>query len=107
MFESIAIILTVINSALLVFVFFRLQTRASKQDIMNIVHLIRSGRAKILVENVEKIKKGKTKDYVEQLLGEADSPTDKEWVYYLDEHSGYAIAFDSTDCVEGVNAWRS
>ncbi len=55
----------------------------------------------------EKCKKGNTKAYVQQLLGEADSPTDKEWVYYLDEHSGYAIAFDSADRVEGINAWRS
>jgi hypothetical protein len=64
-------------------------------------------RNKTIVVNVEKIKKGHSKQDVETLLGEADSPNDKEWVYYLDEHSGYIVAFASTSRVESVNAWRS
>ncbi|MCI0692046.1 outer membrane protein assembly factor BamE [candidate division KSB1 bacterium] len=107
MVDTLALILVVINTALLVIVFLRLQTSASKKDIVNVMHWVRMGRAKALVESAEQIKKGYTKRDVEALLGEADSPNDKEWVYYLDEHCGYIVAFDSTSRVESVNAWRS
>ncbi len=107
MVATLALILVVINTALLVIVFLRLQTSASKKDIVNVMHWVRLGRPKALVESAEKVKKGHTKHDVETLLGEADSPNDKEWIYYLDEHSGYIIAFDSTSRVESVNAWRS
>jgi hypothetical protein len=107
MFDTIALIFVVINTALLVIVFIRLQTSASKQDIVNVMHLIRSARPAALVDNVEKIKKGNTKEHVAQLLGEADNPAEQEWIYHLDEHSGYAIAFDGAGRVEEVNAWRS
>jgi hypothetical protein len=107
MVDTLAFILVVINTVLLVIVFFRLQSSASKQDIINVMHWVRLGRAKALVESVEKVKKGNTKYDVEELLGEADNPTAGEWIYYLDEHSGYVIAFDNASRVETVSAWRS
>jgi hypothetical protein len=58
-----------------------------------------------LVESIEKIKKGATCDEVESFLGKADRVTHKEWVYYLDEHSGYIVSFDNEDRVEAVNLW--
>jgi hypothetical protein len=59
----------------------------------------------VLVESIEKIKKGDTGDEVERLLGKAHRATHKEWVYYLDEHSGYVVSFDNEDRVEAVNLW--
>jgi outer membrane protein assembly factor BamE (lipoprotein component of BamABCDE complex) len=107
MFDTIAIILALANTVLLVIVFLRLQASASKQDIINVIHLLRQGREKALVANVEKVKKGNTKDDVEKFLGEPDNPTAGEWIYYLDEHSGYVIAFNGANRVETVNSWRS
>lgn len=59
----------------------------------------------VLVESMEKIKKGATRDEVERLLGKADRVTHKEWIYYLDEHSGYIVNFDDEDRVEAVDLW--
>jgi len=54
----------VINVALLVVILRRLQRGASKQDIPNLTHLVWLERAKALVENVEKVKKGNTIDEI-------------------------------------------
>ena len=60
------------------------------------------------VEDVEKVKKGDTKRKVKHLLGKADSLADKEWIYYLDQYSGYVIRFDDSGTrVESVNLWVS
>ncbi len=90
------------NIAILLFVFRRLQ-----QTIRESAHLAQQGSAEALVEKIEKVGKGDTKGKIERLLGRADSLNDKEWVYYLDEYSGYAINFDSRDRVESVNSWRA
>ncbi len=83
---------------ILMAVFLRLQKPADSVELR---------RAKVLIKNVERIKRGNTKEDVERVLGQADNPTDKEWIYYLDEHSGYVIAFNSASRVEAVNAWKS
>jgi hypothetical protein len=59
----------------------------------------------VLVESIERIKVGDTRDEVERLLGKADRVTHKEWVYHLDEHSGYLFSFDNEDRVEAVDLW--
>jgi len=59
----------------------------------------------VLVESIEKIKRGDTHDEVERFLGKADRVIHKEWVYYLDEHSGYLVSFDNEDRVEAVDLW--
>lgn len=107
MLDILIFIGLMINIGLLVVVFRRLQRSASKQDPLDLNHLVRLGRAKVFVENVEKVKKGNTTDEVEHLLGKADNLTDKEWIYYLDGHSGYVISFDSGSRVETVNLWMS
>ncbi|MBI1923389.1 hypothetical protein HYR99_03970 [Candidatus Poribacteria bacterium] len=107
MLDILVLIGLIISTVLLVIVFLRLQRSASKQDILDLNHLIQQGRAKTCVENVEKVKKGNTKDEVELLMGKADSLTDTEWIYYLDPHSGYVVSFDSGSQVEAVNLWVS
>ena len=107
MLDILTLIGLMINTGLLVVIFRRLQRSASKQDLLDLNHQVRPGRARDFVENVENIKKGNTQDEVEHLLGKADSLMDKEWIYYLDEHSGYVISFDSGSRVETVNLWMS
>lgn len=107
MLNVLIIIGVLANTALLVIVLRRLQRSASKQDLLELAYLVRQRRPEALVENVEKINKGKTKIEVEQLLGKADKETSKEWIYYLDEHSGYLVSFDAGSRVEAVNLWMA
>lgn len=79
----------------------------NQQTIRESAHLAQQGSAKALVENVEKVGKGDTKGKIERILGRAGSLNEREWVYYLDEYSGYAINFDGRDRVESVNSWRA
>jgi hypothetical protein len=64
-------------------------------------------RDSALVENIDKVKPGQTQADVESIIGKADNPNGNEWLYYLDEHSGYVITFDSTDRVSNVQSWKS
>lgn len=105
MLNVLIIIGVAINTALLVIVLRRLQRSVSKLDLLELTYLARQRRPEALVENVEKINKGSTKDEVELLLGKADRETGKEWIYYLDTHSGYLVSFDGGSRVEAVNLW--
>lgn len=101
------IIILLVILALLVLVLFNLRQSASKNEVANLAQLVRLGRAKALVENVDKVRMGQTKADVEAIIGKADNPNGNEWLYYLDEHSGYVITFDSTDQVSNVQSWKS
>ena len=53
------------------------------------------------------VRRGMGKDEVMRLLGPADNPGNQEWLYYLDDYSGYAVKFDSRERVESVQSWKS
>ena len=84
----------------------RLQTKASKADVRHLAQWVQLGRERLLVQNVDSVRAGYTKDQVEHILGKADNPSDREWIYYLDDHSGYLVAFDGTNHVERVVTWK-
>jgi hypothetical protein len=82
--------------------------RLAAQDVLmeELLRLTRLGRAKSLVENVEKVRTGATEMEVESIAGKPDSASRDSWVYFADEHSGYAVYFDAGR-VESVLAWFS
>src|SRR4051812_32259464 len=86
--------------ALVIVVLLRRHSDPSVAGIHEQARTIDLEAAKALVENIEKVQTGSGKTEVETLLGRADSRTDNEWIYYLDEHSGYTISFDTADRVE-------
>jgi hypothetical protein len=101
--QSLIIISAVVP--LLAFVLVRLLNLESR--INDVVLMAKSGPAKTLVHDIEKVTTGTRKDAVERYLGRADSPGSTEWIYYLDRHSGYLIRFDKQNCVESVLSWKS
>jgi len=105
--QVIILLLSLVILALLVLVLFNFRRSASKNEIADLARFVRLGRAKALVENVDKVRKGQAKADVEAIIGKADNPDDSEWLYYLDEYSGYVITFDSTDRVSDVRSWKS
>lgn len=105
--QTITLIVSLVTVVLLVLALLQRRNNASRQDIHDLMQVVQSGPAKLLVENVDKVKQGDTKDDVERTLGRADSPTDKEWIYYLDKHSGYVISFDNANRVVAVKSWKS
>ncbi len=107
MTNTLILIGVIAIASLLAVVFVGLQRSASKEDVRAIAHQVKLGRGKLLVENIERVKSGQTKAELEGLLGKADNPADRQWIYYLDEHSGYTIAFDGVGRVATLNSWKS
>ena len=103
--QTLITIVAFVNLALLVLVVFRLMNLESR--INGIVLMVKSGSAKTLVQDIEKVVTGISKDAVEQRLGRADNPGSTEWIYYLDQSSGYIVRFDQQDLVESVVSWKS
>lgn len=56
---------------------------------------------------MQSIVPGMPRAEVERRLGPPPAKAGEEWVYYLDKHSGYRIAFDSVGAVTQVQAWVS
>jgi outer membrane protein assembly factor BamE (lipoprotein component of BamABCDE complex) len=79
----------------------------SKQYASQTARAVEIERAELIVESIDKIKVGDTKEDVERFLGQPDHLTGKEWLYYLDEHSGYVIKFDGVGRVGAVHSWKS
>lgn len=69
--------------------------------------ILQAGGAKTLVANIDRLRTGISKDQVVRLLGPADNPGNQEWLYYLDNYSGYAVKFDNRERVESVQSWKS
>jgi hypothetical protein len=101
------IVVAVLAAGLFVVVLVRLQHVATKKDIEQLSRYAQLGRAKVLIEKMQSVKKGETKGEVERLLGKADNPATDEWYYYLDEHAGYVVSFDGGGRVDAVNSWKS
>lgn len=81
--------------------------RHVSQQTETLTALVHAGGAKTLVSNIDKVRTGFGKNDVSRLLGPADSPSDGEWLYYLDEHSGYLVKFDPKERVASVQSWKS
>lgn len=92
---------------LLLVMWLQLRNGVTKTDLAEISRWVQLGPMKVLIERVQLVKPGDPKAVVERLLGRADNPTDGEWFYYLDEHAGYVVFFDSQERVEAVNSWKS
>jgi hypothetical protein len=105
--DSALIGASALDVILLVLVLLRLRKAATKDEVRDLSRYARLGRAGVLAENIQGVKKGETKGEVESRLGRADNPSPEEWFYYLDEHAGYVIFFNKHDRVESVNSWKS
>lgn len=100
-------ILAALTIGLLLVMWIQLRNGVTKADLAEISRWVQLGPTKVLIERVQTVKPGDTKADVERLLGRADNPTDGEWFYFLDEHAGYVVFFDSQGRVETVNSWKS
>ncbi len=94
-------------AALFVLMLFQRIKDPANEEFPGLTHPPHFDHAEAVVDNVERIKPGNTRQVVKRLLGEADSVADREWAYNLDEHSGYIVNFDSADRVVSVHAWLS
>jgi len=61
---------------------------------------------KEIIKKIENISLGSTKDEVQKLLGVVSEMNSEEWMYNLDENSGYIILF-SNDRVKKIQSWKS
>jgi hypothetical protein len=50
---------------------------------------------------------GDEKATVLAVVGQPDSVLDHEWIYRLDDHSGYAVSFNSDGRVARASSWKS
>ena len=70
--------------------------------ISDVEHQLRLGPAKILIENVAKLRIGMTQANVTRLLGPPDDSDESEWTYFYSDHAGYRILFDSNKRLESI-----
>ena len=104
--QNLIALLAVANLALTAYVLVRvfgLEGRTTRSTSA----LTRVDRAAALVAGVDQIRAGIDRATVENLLGIPANPHEKEWLYYLDRHSGYTVKFDDQDRVESIAGWYS
>jgi hypothetical protein len=62
---------------------------------------------KALIEAIESIQPGTSRQDVKRLIGKPDKPSEDEWVYFLTRDSGYLITFSAGNGVERIRSWKS
>lgn len=93
--------------AVLVLVLRRLSESPSiREDLSELLWVARSGPAKALVAGVDRVSPPMTKTQVEDVLGGPDSRDDDEWIYRIDDYSGYLITFANGQVVS-VDSMKS
>ncbi len=59
----------------------------------------------LLEQKIRQVNPGDRRADVETLLGPPGATQDNEWIYYLDDSSGYLIEFSNDDRVDAVRSW--
>ena len=105
--ETLTLLVAVLTLLLASTILIQLRRVPSRKEVGTLTALVRSVSPKALVEAIEGIQPGTSREEVEQLIGKPDKPSDAEWIYFLSRDSGYLITFSPNNRVERIRSWKS
>ena len=105
--ETLTLVIAVLTLLLASTILIQLRRVPSRKEVGTLTALIRSVSPKALVEAIESIQPGTSREEVERLIGKPDKPSEDEWVYFLSRVSGYLITFSPNNHVERIRSWKS
>ena len=105
--ETLTLVIAVLTLLLASTILIQLRRVPSRKEVGTLTALIRSVSPKALVEAIESIQPGTSREEVERLIGKPDKPSEDEWVYFLSRDSGYLITFSPNNHVERIRSWKS
>jgi hypothetical protein len=105
--ETLTLVVAVLTLLLASTILIQLRRVPSRKEVGTLTALVRSVSPKALVEAIESIQPGTSREEVERLIGKPDKPSEDEWVYFLSRDSGYLITFSPNNHVERIRSWKS
>ena len=105
--EKLTLLVAIVTLLLASTILIQLRRIPSRKEVGTLTALVRSVSPKALVEAIETIQPGTSRQDVERLIGKPDKPSEDEWVYFLTRDSGYLITFSADNGVERIRSWKS
>jgi hypothetical protein len=105
--EKLTLLVAIVTLLLASTILIQMRRVPSRKEVGALTALVRSVSPIALVEAIESIQPGTSRQDVERLIGKPDKPAEDEWVYFVTRDSGYLITFSADNGVERIRSWKS